>query len=91
VQLSQTTIGEAIAMQLSLEKNFTHIIFCQQVDSLNAEDLDNAKQLLKDLHLLYVGQQALFSQLAKQSFAAQPNLFKGQAEGFNPDEKKPII
>ena len=55
-------------MQLSLEKNFTHTLFCQQVDSFKAGDIDNAKQLLKDLHLLYVGQQALFSQLAKQDF-----------------------
>jgi hypothetical protein len=55
-------------MQISLEKIFTHTLFCQQVDSLKAGDIDNAKQLLKDLHLLYVEQQALFSQLAKQDF-----------------------
>jgi hypothetical protein len=78
-------------MQLSLEKNFTHTLFCQQVDSLKAGDIDDAKQLLKALHLLYVGQRALFSQLVKQDFAAQPNLFESQAKSFNPDEEKPII
>ena len=78
-------------MQLSLEKNFTHTLFCQKVDLLKAGDIDNAKQLLKDIHLLYVGQQALFAQLVKQDFAAQSNPFDSQAKGSNPDEEKPII
>ncbi len=47
------------------EKQFTHFVFCQQIQNI---DLDNAKQLLTELHLLYLGQQAMFVKLTKQGF-----------------------
>ncbi len=49
--------------ELTFEKQFTHTIFCQQVQNL---DIDNAKILLVDLHLLYLAQQALFAELIRQ-------------------------
>ncbi len=49
--------------ELSLEKQFAHTMFCQQVQDI---DLESAKKLLADLHLLYISQQALFAQLAKE-------------------------
>jgi hypothetical protein len=49
--------------ELSLEKQFSHTMFCQHVQDI---DLESAKQLLADLHLLYITQQSLFAQLAKQ-------------------------
>lgn len=49
--------------ELPFEKQFAHAMFCQQLQSLN---IDNAKKLLADLHLLYLGQQALFTMLTKQ-------------------------
>jgi Phycobilisome degradation protein nblA len=49
--------------ELTFEKQFAHTIFCQQVQDL---DIDNAKMLLVDLHLLYLAQQALFAELIKQ-------------------------
>ncbi|WP_019500920.1 hypothetical protein [Pseudanabaena sp. PCC 6802] len=52
---------------LPTEKEFAHALFCQQVEAV---DLESAKKLLKDLHLLYLGQQALFAQLAKRDFGA---------------------
>ncbi|WP_019500850.1 hypothetical protein [Pseudanabaena sp. PCC 6802] len=52
---------------LSPEKEFAHALFCQQVEGV---DLESARKLLKDLHLLYLGQQALFAQLAKRDFGA---------------------
>ena len=48
---------------LTFEKQLAHAIFCQQLQSL---DVDNAKKLLADLHLLYLGQQAMFMTLTKQ-------------------------
>jgi hypothetical protein len=48
---------------LSIEKQFVHTIFCQQVKEL---DLDSAKKLLADLHLLYLGQQTMFAKMARQ-------------------------
>lgn len=48
---------------LSLEKQFSHTMFCQQVQDI---DLESAKKLLADLHLLYITQQSLFARLAKQ-------------------------
>jgi len=48
---------------LPFEKQFTHAMFCQQLQGL---DIDNAKKLLADLHLLYLGQQAMFTILTKQ-------------------------
>jgi Phycobilisome degradation protein nblA len=49
--------------ELSLEKQFSHTMFCQQVQDI---DLESAKQLLADLHLLYITQQSMFAKLAKQ-------------------------
>ncbi|MDX2255935.1 MAG: hypothetical protein NW214_10490 [Pseudanabaenaceae cyanobacterium bins.39] len=48
---------------LPVEKQFTHMVFCQQIQNI---DLDAAKQLLADLHMLYLGQQALMVKIAKQ-------------------------
>ncbi len=48
---------------LTFEKQFAHSVFCQQLQYL---DIDNARELLIDLHLLYLGQQAVFSDLIKQ-------------------------
>jgi len=48
---------------LPLEKQFLHVRFCQQLQDI---DVDNAKKLLTDLHLLYLGQQAMFALLMKQ-------------------------
>lgn len=48
---------------LSFEKQFAHTMFCQQLQSI---DIDNAKKLLADLHLLYLGQQTMFALLIKQ-------------------------
>jgi hypothetical protein len=52
--------------ELSLEKQFSHKMFCQQLQDI---DLESAKQLLTDLHLLYIMQQSMFAQLAKQDFS----------------------
>lgn len=49
--------------ELTFEKQFAHTIFCQQVQDL---DIDNAKMLLVDLHLLYLAQQTLFAELIRQ-------------------------
>jgi hypothetical protein len=49
--------------EMPLEKQFSHTKFCQQIQDI---DLDSAKQLLADLHLLYLGQQTLFVELAKR-------------------------
>jgi hypothetical protein len=50
---------------LSIEKQFTHMMFCQQIQNI---DLDAAKQLLSELHMLYLGQQAVMVKIAKQEF-----------------------
>lgn len=50
---------------LPVEKQFTHTIFCQQIQNI---DLDTAKQLLTELHMLYLDQQALMVKIAKQDF-----------------------
>lgn len=50
---------------LPIEKQFTHMMFCQQIQNI---DLDSAKQLLTELHMLYLGQQAVMVKLAKQEF-----------------------
>ncbi len=49
--------------ELSLEKQFLHTMFCQQLNDLEVE---TARKLLADLHLLYLGQQSLFAELIKQ-------------------------
>ena len=51
--------------QLPIEKQFTHMMFCQQIQNI---DLDTAKQLLVDLHKLYLGQQAVMIKMGKGSF-----------------------
>jgi hypothetical protein len=48
---------------LTLEKQFAHTKFCLQLQNI---DIENAKKLLADLHLLYLNQQAMFSLLLKQ-------------------------
>ena len=48
---------------MPLEKQFSHTKFCQQIQDI---DLDSAKKLLADIHLLYLGQQTLFAELAKR-------------------------
>ncbi len=50
---------------LPVEKQFTHMMFCAQIERI---DLDTAKKLLTELHLLYLGQQALMVKIAKQEF-----------------------
>lgn len=52
-------------MTLPVEKQFTHTLFCNQIQNI---DLDSAKRLLEELHLLYLSQQATFIKLAKQEF-----------------------
>ena len=49
--------------EMPLEKQFSHTKFCQQIQDI---DLDSAKKLLADIHLLYLGQQTLFAELAKR-------------------------
>jgi hypothetical protein len=51
---------------LPVEKQFTHMMFCRQIKNI---DLDSAKQLLTELHALYLGQQAVMVKLAKQEFS----------------------
>jgi hypothetical protein len=48
---------------LPLEKQFVHSTFCRQLEEI---ELEAAKKLLADLHLLYLGQQALFAKMIKQ-------------------------
>lgn len=50
---------------LPIEKQMTHAIFCRQIQNI---DLDQAKQLLTELHMLYLGQQAMMVKLAKNEF-----------------------
>lgn len=51
--------------ELPMEKQFTHMMFCQQIQNV---DLETAKQLLSDLHMLYLSQQAIMVKIAKQEF-----------------------
>ena len=51
--------------KLPPEKEFAHTMFCHQIQHI---DLDQAKQLLTELHLLYLGQQAMFVKIAKNEF-----------------------
>jgi hypothetical protein len=50
---------------LPIEKQFTHMMFCQNIENI---DLDTAKQLLIQLHLLCLGQQAVMVKIGKGSF-----------------------
>jgi hypothetical protein len=47
------------------EKEFTHMMFCQQIQNI---DLETAKQLLTELHMLYLGQQAVMIKMGKGTF-----------------------
>ena len=59
----------AISMNdLPVEKQFTHTMFCQKIANI---DLETAKQLLAELHLLYLSQQVVFIKLAKQEFTGK--------------------
>jgi ribosomal protein L20 len=55
--------------KLPLEKQFAHSMFCQQIQNI---DIDSARKLLADLHLLYLSQQAMFAELIKTDFPKQP-------------------
>ncbi len=48
---------------LSFEEQLFHSIFCQQIQCIKIE---NAKQLLVDLHLVYLSQQAIITDLTTQ-------------------------
>ncbi len=48
---------------LSVEEQLFHSIFCQQIQGI---EIENAKQLLVDLHLVYLAQQAIISDLTTQ-------------------------
>jgi restriction endonuclease S subunit len=48
---------------LSFEEQLFHSIFCQQIQGIK---LENAKQLLVDLHLVYLSQQAIIAYLTTQ-------------------------
>lgn len=50
---------------LPIEKQLTHIMFCQSIENI---DLNTAKELLAQLHLLYLGQQAVMIKMGKGSF-----------------------
>lgn len=50
---------------LPIEKQFTHMMFCSQIENI---DIDTAKKLLAELHILYLGQQAIMVKIAKQEF-----------------------
>lgn len=50
---------------LPIEKQLTHIMFCQNIENI---DLNTAKELLAQLHLLYLGQQAVMIKMGKGAF-----------------------
>ena len=52
---------------LALEKQFAHLNFCSAIQ--NIEDLNELKDLLSEIHLLYLRQQEVFVQIAKSPFA----------------------
>jgi hypothetical protein len=49
--------------RLSLEKEFEHELFVRQIQDMS---LDTMKKLLADLHILYLGQQSIISDMLKQ-------------------------
>jgi hypothetical protein len=57
---SSSNMGE-----LSIEKQFTHRMFLGQISNI---DINTAKQLLADLHMLYLSQMQVVSKIAKQDF-----------------------
>ena len=48
---------------LSVEEQLFHSIFCKQIQGIKIE---NAKQLLVDIHLVYLAQQAIIDDLTSQ-------------------------
>ena len=48
---------------LPFEKQFAHSMFCWQLQNI---EIDRAKQLLVDLHLIYLSQQATIADLITQ-------------------------
>jgi hypothetical protein len=48
---------------LPFEKQFAHSMFCWQLQNI---EIENAKQLLVDLHLIYLSQQATIADLTTQ-------------------------
>jgi hypothetical protein len=52
---------------LPLEKQLAHRYFCDAIK--NIEDLEELKNQVGKLHLLYLRQQVMFAQLAKDSIA----------------------
>lgn len=48
---------------LPIEKQFTHMMFCSQIERI---DLDSAKALLIELHMLYLSQQVVMTKIAKK-------------------------
>ncbi len=63
------------SIQLPLEKLFTHTTFCQQIQNIS---LDDAKQLLVDLHKLLLSQQVVVSNIAKQDLTMWMNNYDKQ-------------
>ena len=53
--------------RLSLEKQLTHRNFCDSLEKIN--DVEYLKSQLCRLHLLYLGQQTLFAQMAREDFS----------------------
>ena len=52
---------------LALEKQFAHLDFCSAIQ--NIEDINELKDLLYEMHLLYLRQQEVFVQIAKSPSA----------------------
>ena len=48
---------------LSVEEQLLHSIFCKQIQGIKIE---NAKQLLVDMHLVYLAQQAIIADPTSQ-------------------------
>ena len=48
---------------LPLEKQLTHRYFCDAI--ANVDNIEELKQQISQLHLLYLKQQELFAQMAK--------------------------
>ncbi len=49
--------------RLSLEKQFEHELFLRQMQTMS---LDTMKKVMADLHLLYLSQQSIISDMLKQ-------------------------
>lgn len=51
---------------LPLEKQFAHLNFCSEIQ--NVEDLNELKDRLCEMHILYLRQQEVFIQISKSHF-----------------------